>query len=51
MILALISIDTANRILGLLVQIRPDEVTRLIESAPNLLYRTLLMLLYATDPV
>jgi hypothetical protein len=48
MILALISIDTANRILGLLVQIRPDEVTRLIESAPNLLYRTLLMLLYAT---
>jgi integrase/recombinase XerD len=26
----------------------PDEVTRLIEAAPNLLYRTLLMLLYAT---
>ena len=26
----------------------PDEVTRLIETAPNLLYRTILMLLYGT---
>ena len=26
----------------------PEEVTRLIEAAPNLLYRTLLILLYAT---
>jgi integrase len=26
----------------------PEEVTRLIEAAPNLLYRTLLLLLYAT---
>jgi integrase/recombinase XerD len=30
------------------VVLSPDEVTRLIEAAPNLLYRTLLMLLYAT---
>jgi hypothetical protein len=30
------------------VILSPDEVTRLIEAAPNLLYRTLLMLLYAT---
>jgi integrase/recombinase XerD len=30
------------------VVLSPDEVTRLIESAPNLLYRTILMLLYAT---
>ena len=28
------------------VVLSPDEVTRLIEAAPNLLYRTLLMLLY-----
>jgi integrase/recombinase XerD len=26
----------------------PDEITRLIEAAPNLLYRTILMLLYGT---
>ena len=26
----------------------PEEVTRLIEAAPNVLYRTILMLLYAT---
>jgi integrase/recombinase XerD len=30
------------------VVLSPEEVTRLIEAAPNLLYRTLLMLLYAT---
>ncbi|HUD99126.1 MAG TPA: site-specific integrase [Bryobacteraceae bacterium] len=30
------------------VVLRPDEVARLIEAAPHLLYRTLLMLLYAT---
>lgn len=30
------------------VVLSPDEVTSLIEAAPNLLYRTLLMLLYAT---
>jgi len=30
------------------VVLSPDEVTRLIEAAPNLLYRTILMLLYAT---
>ena len=30
------------------VVLSPDEVTRLIEAAPNLLYRPLLMLLYAT---
>jgi integrase len=30
------------------VILSPEEVTRLIEAAPNLLYRTLLMLLYAT---
>jgi site-specific recombinase XerD len=30
------------------VVLSPDEATRLIEAAPNLLYRTLLMLLYAT---
>jgi integrase/recombinase XerD len=30
------------------VTLSPEEVTRLIEAAPNLLYRTLLMLLYAT---
>ena len=30
------------------VVLSPEEVRRLIEAAPNLLYRTLLMLLYAT---
>ena len=30
------------------VVLSPDEVTRLIEAAPNLMYRTLLMLLYST---
>src|SRR5438270_6621550 len=30
------------------VILSPEEVTRLIEAAPNLLYRTLLILLYAT---
>lgn len=30
------------------VVLSPEEVTRLIEAAPNLLYRTLLLLLYAT---
>ena len=30
------------------VVLSPDEVTRLIEAAPNLLYRAILMLLYAT---
>ena len=30
------------------VVLSPDEVTRLIEASPNLFYRTLLMLLYAT---
>jgi site-specific recombinase XerD len=30
------------------VVLSPEEVTRLIEAAPNLLYRTILMLLYAT---
>lgn len=30
------------------VVLSPEEVTRLIDAAPNLLYRTLLMLLYAT---
>ena len=30
------------------VVLSPEEVTRLIEAAPNLLYRTLLILLYAT---
>jgi site-specific recombinase XerD len=30
------------------VVLSPEEVTRLIEAAPNLLYRTMLMLLYAT---
>jgi integrase/recombinase XerD len=30
------------------VILSPEEVTHLIEAAPNLLYRTLLMLLYAT---
>jgi site-specific recombinase XerD len=30
------------------VVLSPEEVTRLIEAAPNVLYRTLLMLLYAT---
>ncbi len=30
------------------VVLSPEEVARLIEAAPNLLYRTLLMLLYAT---
>ena len=30
------------------VVLSPEEVTRLIEAAPNLLYRTLLMVLYAT---
>jgi integrase/recombinase XerD len=30
------------------IVLSPEEVTRLIEAAPNLLYRTLLMLLYAT---
>src|SRR6202051_3856962 len=30
------------------VVLSPEEVTRLIEAAPNLLYRTLLVLLYAT---
>jgi len=30
------------------VVLSPDEVVRLIEAAPNLLYRTILMLLYAT---
>jgi integrase/recombinase XerD len=30
------------------VVLSPEEITRLIEAAPNLLYRTLLMLLYAT---
>jgi integrase/recombinase XerD len=29
------------------VVLSPEEVTRLIEAAPNLLYRTLLVLLYA----
>jgi len=30
------------------VVLSPEEVTRLIEAAPNLFYRTLLLLLYAT---
>lgn len=30
------------------VVLSPEEVTRLIEAAPNLLYRTMLVLLYAT---
>ena len=30
------------------VVLSPDEVTRLIEAAPNLMYRALLMLLYST---
>ena len=30
------------------VILSPEEITRLIEAAPNLLYRTLLILLYAT---
>ena len=30
------------------VVLSPEEVARLIEAAPNVLYRTLLMLLYAT---
>ena len=30
------------------IVLSPEEVTRLIEAAPNLLYRTLLLLLYAT---
>jgi integrase/recombinase XerD len=30
------------------VVLSPEEVTRLIEAAPNLIYRTLLLLLYAT---
>jgi integrase len=30
------------------VVLSPEEVTHLIEAAPNLLYRTLLLLLYAT---
>ena len=30
------------------VVLSPEEVTRLIEAAPNLLYRTLLIVLYAT---
>jgi integrase/recombinase XerD len=30
------------------VVLSPEEVTRLIEAAPNLMYRTLLMLLYGT---
>jgi integrase/recombinase XerD len=30
------------------VVLSPEEVTRLIEAAPNLMYRTLLMLLYST---
>jgi integrase/recombinase XerD len=31
------------------VILSPEEVARLIEAAPNLLYRTLLMLLYAAS--
>src|SRR6202795_1797273 len=31
------------------VVLRPEEVTRLIEAAPNLLYRTSLIVLYASD--
>ena len=30
------------------VVLSPEEVTQLIEAAPNLMYRTLLMLLYST---
>ncbi len=30
------------------VVLSPEEVTRLIEAAPNLMYRTLLMVLYST---
>ena len=32
------------------VVLSPDEVTRMIEAAPNLLHRTILMVLYATGP-
>jgi integrase/recombinase XerD len=34
--------------LRLLTVLSPEDVTRLIESAPNLLYRTILMTLYST---
>ena len=34
--------------LKLPVVLSPEEVTRLIEAAPSLMYRTLLMVLYST---